>query len=248
MSDGRTVVVVPARAASTRLPGKLLLAESGRPLLAHTLERCLAARRPARVVAAVDCEELAEAARAAGAEAVLTDPDLPSGSDRVWAAAQALPDAARLVNVQGDEAEIEPEAVDAVCAALEEGAEAVTLSAPLPDEAFGDPAAVKVVTALDGRALYFSRAPIPHPRTAGAAAPRLHVGVYGYARATLAAFAGWAPTPLERAEGLEQLRLLEHGVALRVLEWSHAFLGIDTRKDYDAFLRRLASLGRRSSP
>jgi len=246
--SGGTTVVVPARSASTRLPRKLLLAESGRPLLAHTLERCLAARRPDRVVAAVDCPELAEIARAAGAEAVLTDPDLPSGSDRVWAAAQAFPDATRLVNVQGDEVEIESEAIDAVCAALEGGSPAVTLSAPLPEAAFEDPAAVKVVTALDGGALYFSRAPIPHPRTAGVAAPRLHVGVYGYARAILEAFAAWAPTPLERAEGLEQLRLLEHGVALRVLEWPRAFLGIDTRKDYDAFLRRLSSRGRTSSP
>ena len=238
MTDGQTVVVVPARAASTRLPRKLLLAESGRPLLAHTLERCLAARRPARVVAAVDSEELAAVARAAGAEAVLTDPQLPSGSDRVWAAVQALPDAARVVNVQGDEAEIEPQAIDAVCAALEEGAAAVTLAAPLPAGAFEDPGAVKVVCTLDGRALYFSRAPIPFPRHAGGAAARLHVGVYGYARATLAAFAAWAPTPLERSESLEQLRLLENGVALQVLDWPRAFLGIDSRKDYDAFLQR----------
>ena len=247
MSRGGTVVVVPARAAATRLPRKLLLRESGQPLLAHTLERCLAAGRPQRVIAAVDDEELADAARAAGAEAVLTDPELPSGSDRVWAAVRALDGAERVVNVQGDEAEIEPQAIDAVCAALEDGADAVTLSAPLPADALEDPAAVKVVCDLSGRALYFSRAGIPHPRRPGAAEPRLHVGVYGYARDTLAAFAAWPPTPLELAEGLEQLRLLEHGVPLQVLPWPRAFLGIDTRKDYDAFLTRLSSRGRPSA-
>ena len=236
--DAGTVVVVPARAASTRLPRKLFLAESGRPLLAHTLERCLAATRPARVVAAVDDPELATIARAAGAEAVLTDPALPSGSDRVWAAVAELGDVERVVNVQGDEAEIEPEAIDAVCTALADGAAAVTLSAPLPAGALDDPAAVKVVCDLGGDALYFSRAPIPHARSAGEVEPRLHVGVYGYRRDILADFAARSPTPLERAEGLEQLRLLEHGVALQVLAWERAFLGIDTRRDYDAFLER----------
>lgn len=247
MSGGETVVVVPARVAATRLPDKMLLAESGRTLLAHTLERCLAAQRPARVIAAVDDERLAAAAREAGAEAVLTPPELPSGSDRVWAAVAGLDSATRIVNVQGDEPEIEPAAIDAVCAALEEGAEAVTLSAPLPEGRLEDPSAVKVVCTLDGRALYFSRAGVPYPRLEGGAEPRLHVGIYGYARAVLRDFAGREPTPLERAEGLEQLRLLEHGVAMRVLPWSRAFLGIDTRRDYDAFLERLASPGRPSA-
>ena len=235
-------MVVPARRASTRLPNKLLLEESGQPLLAHTLHQCLAAKLPGLVIAAVDDPELATAARNAGAEAVFTDPDLPSGTDRMWAAAQAFPDAEYLVNVQGDEAEIEPAAIDAVCQALLDGADAVTLSAPLCADAFEDPAAVKVVTDLNGRALYFSRAPIPHPRNSSSCQPRLHIGVYGYRRQTLQSYASWAPTPLEQTESLEQLRLLEHGVALRVLEWSRAFAGIDTRSDYDAFLERRRTL------
>jgi 3-deoxy-manno-octulosonate cytidylyltransferase (CMP-KDO synthetase) len=238
----RVIVVVPARRASTRLPNKLLLEESGQPLLAHTLSQCLAAKLPGQVIAAVDDPDLANAARAAGAEAVLTDPDLPSGTDRMWAAAQAYPEAEFLVNVQGDEAEIEPAAIDAVCQALLDGAEAVTLSAPLAQDAFADPAAVKVVTDLKGNALYFSRAAIPHPRNQFGSPARLHVGVYGYRRQTLQSFASWAPTPLEQTESLEQLRLLEHGVALRVLEWSRAFAGIDTRSDYDAFLERRRTL------
>lgn len=242
MTASRVIVVVPARRASTRLPNKLLLAESGQPLLAYTLQQCLAAKLPDLVIAAVDDPDLANAARLAGAEAVLTDPDLPSGTDRMWAAAQAYPEAEFLVNVQGDEAEIEPAAIDAVCQALLDGADAVTLSAPLTEEAFLDPAAVKVVTALNGNALYFSRAAIPHPRNQSGSQPRLHIGVYGYRRQTLESFASWAPTPLEQTECLEQLRLLEHGVALRVLEWSKAFAGIDTRSDYDAFLERRRTL------
>jgi 3-deoxy-manno-octulosonate cytidylyltransferase (CMP-KDO synthetase) len=238
----RVFVVVPARLASTRLPNKLLLAESGQPLLAHTLQQCLAAQLPHQVIAAVDHADLAHAARAAGAEAVLTDPDLPSGTDRMWAAAQEFPQADFLVNVQGDEAEIEPAAIDAVCQALLDGADAVTLSAPLSADAFTDPAAVKVVTDLKGNALYFSRAAIPHPRNPSSSPARLHVGVYGYRRQTLQSFASWAPTPLEQTESLEQLRLLENGVALRVLEWSRAFAGIDTRSDYDAFLERRRTL------
>jgi len=241
--SGRTLVVVPARRASSRLPEKLLLAESGKPLLAYTLDACLRAKLAGGVVAAVDDQALFEIAVAAGAEAVLTDPNLPSGTDRMWAAAQQYPEAEFLVNVQGDEAEIEPEAIDAVCRALAEGCPAVTLSAPLATDAVDDPAAVKVVSALSGDALYFSRAALPFARSPGVIAPRLHLGVYGYRRDVLEQFAKWKPTPLERAEGLEQLRLLEHGISLRVLEWPHAFAGIDTRKDYDAFLDRRKSPG-----
>jgi 3-deoxy-manno-octulosonate cytidylyltransferase (CMP-KDO synthetase) len=233
------VVVVPGRGASTRLPRKLFLTESGKPLYAHALERCLAARTADRVLAAVDGPELAAIARAAGAEPVLTDPALASGTDRVWAAVRDLPEAAIVLNVQGDEPEIEPEAVDAVIGAVRDGAEVATLAAPLPPEAFADPARVKVVVDLRGDALYFSRAPIPHPRFAdGPAAPRLHLGIYGFRREALRRFTAWPPSALERTEGLEQLRLLEHGVRIRVLDWPRAASGIDTRADYDAFLLR----------
>jgi len=236
------VVVVPGRSASTRLPRKMFLAESGLALYAHTLKRVLAARSADRVLAAVDGPELAEVARAAGAEAVLTDPALNSGTDRVWAAARQLPEAAIILNVQGDEPEIEPGAVDAVIGAVRAGAEVATLAAPMLPGAFEDPARVKVVCDLNGDALYFSRAPIPHPRFAdGPAAPRLHLGIYGFRRSALERFTSWPTSDLERTEGLEQLRLLEHGVRIRVLHWPHAFSGIDTRADYDAFLSRVRS-------
>ncbi len=217
----------------------MFLAESGLPLYAHTLRRVLAADGVDRVLAAVDGAELAEIALAAGAEPVLTDPALTSGTDRVWAAARAYPDAAIILNVQGDEPEIDPGAVTAVIQAVRAGAEVATLAAPLPPEAFADPARVKVVCDLRGDALYFSRAPIPHPRFAeGPARPRLHLGIYGFRRAALERFTGWPPADLERTEGLEQLRLLEHGIRIRVLDWPHACSGIDTRADYDAFLAR----------
>lgn len=236
--SGRTLVVVPARRASSRLPEKLLLAESGKPLLSYTLEACRAATLADAVVAAVDDPALEAVALETGVDAVLTAPELPSGTDRMWAAAQQYPEAEFLINVQGDEAEIEAEAIDAVIQALHDGCPAVTLSAPLAMEAVVDPAAVKVVVNLAGDALYFSRAAIPHPRNAERVAPRLHLGVYGFRRDVLAQFATWEPTPLEQTESLEQLRLLEHGISLRVLEWPHAFAGIDTRSDYDAFLER----------
>ena len=230
--SGETLVVIPARRASTRLPEKLLLAESGKPLLAHTLERCLEASLPNRVIAAVDCEELAAIAREAGAETILTDPSLASGSDRVGAAVAHFPEAVAVVNVQGDEPEIEAEAVDAVLQAVLDGAAVATLAAPLPDGALENPAAVKVRSDELGNALGFTR--LPDTR----ADWRLHVGVYGYSTAALESFTSTPPTPSEQEHHLEQLRFLENGIPVQVIPWPRAFLGIDTRSDYDAFLAR----------
>ena len=269
MTSGfEAAIVIPARRASTRLPEKLLLADSGRPLLAHTLQQCLKVAglcigpaaasaengselgtapaaelgkwTPPRVIAAVDCPELQQVAIDAGAEAVLTDPALPSGSDRVWAVLEQQPQITHVVNVQGDEPEMDPAAILMLLQALHQGAEVATLSAPLEASAFADPACVKVVSNLAGDALYFSRAAIPHPRSAKEQiAPRLHLGIYGYSRAALRQFARTDPSPLEKCEGLEQLRFLEHGISVRVMDWPHAFPGIDTPSDYDAFLSRL---------
>ena len=241
-AGGEAWIVLPARRASSRLPGKLLLAESGRPLLAHTVERCLRSQVADRVLVAADGEELARVAREAGAGAVLTEPGLASGSDRVRAALEGHPEVRWVVNVQGDEPEIEPEAIDAVFGALAAGAGAVTLAAPWPEGVpLEDPDAVKVVRDLQGRALYFSRSPLPHPRgpLRAGAEPLLHIGVYGWAREVLETFAATPPTPLEQREGLEQLRLLETGQSVEVLLWPRHFPGIDTRADYDAFLARL---------
>ncbi|MBC8369711.1 MAG: 3-deoxy-manno-octulosonate cytidylyltransferase [Planctomycetes bacterium] len=234
----RLIVVVPARRASTRLPDKLLLSESGRPLLVHTLEQCAKAKLPELVVAAVDDAALRDAATAAGFEAVMTDPGLASGTDRVWAAAQRYPSAEFIVNVQGDEAEIDPEAIDLLCQALLDGSPTSTLSADLKAEQVDDPAAVKVVTDINGDALYFSRSAIPFMRGEEVSA-KLHIGIYGFQRAQLKLFSELEPSPLEKCEKLEQLRLLENKIAMRVVNCKHLSVGIDNRHDYDMFLQRI---------
>jgi 3-deoxy-manno-octulosonate cytidylyltransferase (CMP-KDO synthetase) len=232
------VVVVPARRESTRLPKKLFLSESGKPLLAHTLERCLRAKLPTAVIAAVDCPELAAIAEQAGAHAVLTAPELASGSDRVWAAIKEAADVTHVINVQGDEPELEPDAIDTLAQTLLDGDPVATLSAPLPPDALHDPAAVKVFSSEDGWALGFRRlfkeGEFPSP-------PQLHMGVYGYQREALAAFSSALPTEEEKIHRLEQLRLLSIGIAIKVLPRNQAFPGIDTRADYDGFLERLGS-------
>ncbi|MCI0585455.1 MAG: 3-deoxy-manno-octulosonate cytidylyltransferase [Planctomycetes bacterium] len=237
------LAVIPARLGSTRLPRKALLRESGKYLFQHVAERALAAGCFDAVILATDAEEIAAAARAVGVEARLTSPDLASGTDRVLAVAASIPAARIVVNLQGDEPEMEPRDLARLVEALETGEEpVVTLATPFRDgEDPTDPNAVKVVVSLEGEALYFSRAPIPFLRGAGR---RLrHLGVYGFLREALEAFAGWPRSPLEEAEGLEQLRLLEHGIPLRVLTTDCSPRGIDTRADYDGFLGRLRAKG-----
>ena len=230
------VVVVPARRESTRLPEKLLLSESGKPLLAHTLEKCLQAKLPSAVIAAVDCPELAAIAEQSGAHAVLTSPELVSGSDRVWAAIKEAADITHVINVQGDEPELDPDAIDILAQTLLDGNPVATLCAPLPADALWDPAAVKVFSSKDGWALGFRRLP---EEAEFPGQPQLHIGVYGYQREALAAFASAPPTAEEKEQRLEQLRLLSMGIAVKVLPRNQAFPGIDTRADYDGFLERL---------
>ena len=250
MSDG-AVVVIPARRASQRLPNKLLLAETGKPLLAHTVEivlraQTLAPEAIARVLVAVDDAALADAAKAAGAEVVMTSPDCASGTDRV---AQAVADdtCEVVVNVQGDEAEIAPETVIAAARILDENdasdaptALMGTLAAPLTDPAqLADPSIVKVVRNAAGDALYFSRAPIPYHRGADGGPRALHhLGIYAYRRAFLLNYKSLPASRLEAAERLEQLRALEAGYAIRVGLVDEAAPGIDTPEDYAAFVER----------
>jgi 3-deoxy-manno-octulosonate cytidylyltransferase (CMP-KDO synthetase) len=241
----KVVIVIPARRHSTRLPEKLLLSETGKPLLAHTIERVLEARSAAsgliqRVLVAVDDPALVDAARAAGAEAVMTSPACASGSDRVAEAVRDL-DCDIVVNVQGDEPEIDPNTV--ICAArllMDSDAPMGTLAAPLHDpEHITDPAVVKVVLNRRGHALYFSRAAIPYDRDAGGARRVLrHVGIYAYRRAFLLAYRDLPPSTLEATERLEQLRALEAGYAIQVARVEHVCAGIDTRKEYDRFVAR----------
>ena len=263
----RAVAIIPARRASVRLPDKMLLAETGAPLVVETARNVARAGAIARVAVATDDDEVAAAVRAHGFEAVPTRRDHRSGTDRVHEALTALVAGGGelpgvVVNVQGDEPELAPEDLERLVAAFADPAvELATLAGPLggPDEAAA-PQVVKVVRDREGDALYFSRAPIPHRpeaahtshRSTGAApasyaredAPpwsslaRRHVGVYAFTPRALAEFCALPPGPLERLENLEQLRWLEAGRRIRVLETDHVPLGIDTRADYDAFVRR----------
>jgi 3-deoxy-manno-octulosonate cytidylyltransferase (CMP-KDO synthetase) len=229
----KVAVIIPARYGATRFPGKPLADLGGRPLIAHVVERAKRARGVSVVAVATDDERIAAAARAAGAEAVLTG-EAATGTDRVAIAAKRLtPSPDLVVNLQGDEPLIEPEAIEALLAAMQaSGAEMGTLARPLEDGELERTQVVKVVTDLQGNALYFSRAPIPH-RRAGGASPRAraHVGIYAFTTDCLHRFAALAPTPLEQEESLEQLRALEHGIRIRVADTAYRGFGIDTPED-----------------
>ncbi|MBN2492147.1 MAG: 3-deoxy-manno-octulosonate cytidylyltransferase [Planctomycetes bacterium] len=234
------LVVIPARYGSTRLPGKALLAETGRPLVVHTLERARRATRVTRVVVATDDERIRAAVERYGGAVVMTAPDHASGTDRVAEAARTAAEDI-VLNLQGDEPEVDPALIDTLVAATARWPEAdiVTAAVAFPDPAAADdPDAVKVVVDAGGRALYFSRARIPFVRASPAAPARLHVGLYAFRREALLRFAGLAPARLEQTEKLEQLRALEHGMVVRVVDWPHGHAGIDTLEDYRRFVMR----------
>lgn len=240
--SGRVPAVLPVRFASTRLPGKPLLAQTGKPLVRHVWEQVSRARRLDPVIVATDDERIADAVRAFGGRVELTDPGHPSGSDRVAEVVRRL-DLPAVINVQGDEPEVDPDDLDRLAERLAAGGEElVTLARPLgAGEAatLADPHVVKLVTDAAGRALYFSRCPIPHgapPQEALA-----HQGVYGWRRDALLAFAAAPPCAAERAERLEQLRALHLGMRIGVVLTRHASLGIDTPSDYAAFVKRQAA-------
>jgi 3-deoxy-manno-octulosonate cytidylyltransferase (CMP-KDO synthetase) len=241
------VAVVPARFASTRLPGKPLLAETGKPLIQHVIEAAHRARRIDRVIVATDDARIFEAVVSFGGEVVMTRADHPSGTDRVAEVAAGLASARIIVNLQGDEPEISGLALDRVVSLLDEDPQAPmsTLATPILSEAvYRDPSCVKVVRTEGGRALYFSRSPIPHHReglpdpTANVPLAHLHLGLYAYRREFLIRLAALPPSPLERAEKLEQLRVLEAGYPIAVGIVDEPSIGIDTPDDYRRFVER----------
>jgi 3-deoxy-manno-octulosonate cytidylyltransferase (CMP-KDO synthetase) len=231
---GRVAVIIPARWGAQRFPGKALADLAGRPLVAHVVERARKVRGVDDVVVATDDERIARAAERAGAAAVLTGP-AATGTDRVAEAARKLrPGAEVVVNLQGDEPLIEPEAVETLVAAMAGGAEMGTLARPLEPGEEDRTQVVKVVTDLAGFALYFSRAPIPHRRAGGRSAlARAHVGIYAFTAPFLQTFASLAPGRLEQEESLEQLRALEHGHRIRVADTTYRGFGIDTPEDLE---------------
>jgi 3-deoxy-manno-octulosonate cytidylyltransferase (CMP-KDO synthetase) len=227
------VVVIPARMASTRLPGKPLIDIAGRPMIAWMVEIARAAAI-GPVLAAVAEEEIAEAALKAGANVTLTDPGLPSGSDRVHAALEAFDPARRFdvaVNLQGDMPTMRPADLTRAVAALRDGADIATLVSPSSDPADRDnPNVVKVIRAADGRCLAFTRAPAPW----GDGPIERHVGVYVYRRDALARFVAAPPSPLERREKLEQMRALEMGMTIVADAIEDFPKGVDSPADLEA--------------
>jgi 3-deoxy-D-manno-octulosonate cytidylyltransferase len=225
------VGVIPARYASVRFPGKPLAPLAGKAMILHVLEAALAARRLDRALVATDDERIARAVREAGAEVLLTSPDAASGTDRLAEAARTVA-ADVYVNIQGDEPLMPPENIDRAVETLlaAPGRDIATLAVAMPAREAPDPNVVKVAVAQDGRALYFSRAPIPYARQ-GDPAYRKHLGIYVYRAAALARIAALPPSPLERAESLEQLRWLEAGYTIWVGEAAADSIGVDTPAD-----------------
>lgn len=237
----RAVAVIPARWASTRFPGKPLALLQGRPMVEHVWARVRRVRGLAAVLVATDDERVARAVRAFGGEVAMTG-ECRTGTDRVREALAGR-EADVALNVQGDEPLIEPACLESLLAVFAEPTvRMATLMRPLLAGEAENPNVVKVVTALAGDALYFSRSPIPYARH-GPAPAFAHVGVYAYRRDLLEALAALPTTPLERAEGLEQLRVLEHGIPIRVVQTSYRSLGVDVPEDLARAEAALAGAG-----
>ena len=239
-------IVIPARLASTRLPRKLLLRETGKTLIQHTYEAARRSTLASGVCVAADCDEIADAVRSFGGRVELTDPAASSGTDRVAEVARRMTDADIIVNLQGDEPEVAGASIDLAIELLEKNQNAVmsTVATPIHlRRQLEDPACVKVVFDSSGRALYFSRSVIPHPRQWSdellAIDPPLfyqHVGLYAYRRRFLLELAAMPQSSLEQAEKLEQLRVLQAGHTILVGVIDEPTFGIDTPEDYRAFV------------
>jgi 3-deoxy-manno-octulosonate cytidylyltransferase (CMP-KDO synthetase) len=257
----KTLVVIPARWHSTRFPGKPLHPIAGKPLLRRVWERCQRARKIDRTIIATDDMRIADAAFGWGAEVSLTSARHASGTDRVAEVVARAKKFAIIINLQGDEPLIDPRLIDRIASSLQKNREIEMVTAAHPFENPNDAASphqVKVVTDLAGNALYFSRAPIPWSKFAtcsltGSQVENLrhvralrHQGIYGFRRELLLQFVKWKPTPLERAESLEQLRALENGVRVHVLVTKQGSPGIDTPADAAALERVLARAKERS--
>jgi 3-deoxy-manno-octulosonate cytidylyltransferase (CMP-KDO synthetase) len=238
----RIVGIVPARLASTRLPDKPLADIAGWPMIRHVWELTRRVGGITDVAIATPDEEIVKACESFGAQALRTSPSHRSGTDRIAEAASLLGLAPGdiVINVQGDEPLLEPASIEAVLAPLlaDPTLPMTSLMCPCPDDDKDNPGCVKVVAALNGDALYFSRARLPFPRV-GNETVLQHIGLYAYRRHFLATFAALPPTPLEQAESLEQLRALEHGYRIRMVRVESAPVGVDTLEDLERARRLL---------
>jgi len=235
--------IIPARWGSTRFQGKPLYLIAGKPLLRHVWERCQRAKKLDSVIIATDDMRIANAAFHWGAEVALTSPHHQSGTDRIAEVARKAKQFTFIVDIQGDEPLVDPRLIDKLVEKLERSPkiDIVTAAHPFEDPAdASSPHQVKVVVDLAGRARYFSRAAIPFPRDLSRIKYLRHQGIYGFRREMLLQFVKWKPTPLERAESLEQLRALENGVSVHVLVTKHGSPGVDTPEDAVALEQKLA--------
>ena len=233
------IAIVPARLASTRLPRKVLREICGRPMLAHVVEAARRCGQLADVIVATDSEEVLAVCKQNGWRAEMTSSSHRSGTERVWEVAQRVP-ADVYVNVQGDEPLARPEHISALLAPMQNPRVLVsTVKTPCSAADVNNPNAVKVVTDLNGRALYFTRATVPFDRDNTGSVQRFkHLGFYAYRREALQKFCAWPESELERAERLEQLRFLDHGIDIHVAETPYDTVGVDTDED----LRRVEEM------
>lgn len=241
----QVIAAIPARWASSRLPGKPLRQLAGRPMIEHVWRRVKEAKGIHRVVVLTDHPGIAQTVESFGGDFCLTPEDCASGTDRIaWAARDW--DADVILNVQGDEPLIEPRVVEQLAALFtaEPEVEMATFAAVALPEEVGDPNAVKVVLDHQGYALYFSRSTIPFPRNESSIPCRRHLGIYAYRKNTLLRLASLPPSALEVTESLEQLRALESGIPIRVLETDHRSPGVDTEAD----LRKVEEMLRIEDP
>ena len=259
LSSSSAIAIIPARYHSSRFPGKPLADRTGKPLIQHVVERVRLAQRVSGVIVATDDQRIFDTVNTMGGQAVMTRSDHPNGTSRIAEVALGLgtseaSSSSIIVNVQGDEPEIEPNVIDALVAGLSgepesDGAPMATLASPFaPDEDPRDPNIVKLVVATIGsrrRAMYFSRSLIPFDRDGkGVVEPLKHPGLYAYRRDFLLEYAKLPPTPLEQSEQLEQLRALEHGYPIAVVETHVRHHGIDTPQQYQAFVERYTNASR----
>jgi 3-deoxy-manno-octulosonate cytidylyltransferase (CMP-KDO synthetase) len=247
----RTVAIIPARYGSTRLPGKPLLEIGGKPMIQHVVERASQAMLVERVLVATDDQRIVDAVHGFGGEAVMTSPDCRSGTDRIAEVVRSLSGVDIVVNVQGDEPLIPPTMIDAAVKPLWE--DPLILVGTLVrriarSEELNDPAVPKVALDRNGRCLFFTRSPIPHGRDIPQEAwldhhtYYRHIGIYVFRRSFLLRYALLEQTPLERAEQLEQLRILEHGYSIHAAVTEEESMAVDTPADLERVRRIMESL------
>lgn len=227
--------VIPARYASTRLPGKPLADIAGKPMIQRVYEQVSKAKNPALVIVATDDQRVFDKVESFGGTALMTQPNHPTGTDRLAEVASHHQDIDVIINVQGDEPLIDADVIDQLAELFLEDADLqmATVASPLLEEEYDEPSAVKVICNKRGDAMYFSRSLIPYPRHAFINPPMKHVGIYAYRRQFLLDYAKMDPTPAEETESLEQLRALENGYAIRVIKTDKRFVGVDTPEDLE---------------